>query len=46
MGEYPPLSDEEIMAISLCRARLENARPTDSAIIAAEFFGQSASAGI
>lgn len=42
MGEYPPLSDEEIMAINLCRARLENPCRTDSATITAEFVGRPA----
>ena len=40
MGEYPPLSDEEITAISLCRARLENR--VDGVTVTAEFIGQPA----
>lgn len=37
MGEYPPLSDEEIMAIHLDRIRLESGLELGTAQVAVEF---------
>lgn len=37
MGEYPPLSDEEIMAITLDKFRLESGADLGVARIAVEF---------
>lgn len=41
MGEHPPLSDEEIMAINLGRLRLESGLELDTATITAEFLGHT-----